>query len=148
MQITLSMFLLVAVSLSGWQAPPSKSQTTRQAFDHYEAVRVALAADKFQQVGAHAKELAPLAAAIGGAKAKAAGEQLVAAKNIEAARTAFGDLSEELVPLFQAEKIEGVSAFFCSMKNRTWVQRGDKIENPYYGASMLACGSALAPPKK
>jgi hypothetical protein len=71
----------------------------------------------------------------------------VAATTIEDARTHFGELSTILVPIFQAEAIPGVTAYLCSMKQKPWVQRGDKIENPYYGQSMLTCGSPL-PPRK
>ncbi|MEX1127318.1 MAG: hypothetical protein WEB50_02005 [Vicinamibacterales bacterium] len=118
-----------------------------QAFEHYEGVRVALSADKLADVAPHAKPLAAIAEAAGGAEAKTHADALVAATTIEDARTHFGELSTILVPKFQAESIPGVTAYVCSMVQKPWAQRGDKIENPYYGQSMLACGSPL-PPKK
>jgi hypothetical protein len=84
---------------------------------------------------------------VGGAEVKKHADGLVAATTIEDARTHFGELSTILVPIFQAEAIPGVTAYLCSMKQKPWVQRGDKIENPYYGQSMLTCGSPL-PPRK
>jgi Cu(I)/Ag(I) efflux system membrane fusion protein len=118
-----------------------------QAFEHYEGVRVALSADKLADVAPHAKQLAAIAEAAGGAEAKTHADALVAATTIEDARTHFGELSTILVPKFQAEAIPGMTAYLCSMVQKPWAQRGDKIENPYYGKSMLACGSPL-PPKK
>ena len=30
------------------------------------------------------------------------------------------------------------------MKKQPWMQKGEKIENPYYGKSMSTCGSPYA----
>jgi Cu(I)/Ag(I) efflux system membrane fusion protein len=119
-----------------------------QAFEHYEGVRVALSADKLADVAPHARQLAAIVEAAGGAEAKKHADALVAATTIEDARTHFGELSTILVPKFQAEAIPGVTAYVCSMVQKPWVQRGDKIENPYYGKSMLACGTPLPPKSK
>lgn len=118
-----------------------------QVFEHYEGVRVALSADKLADVAPHAKQLAAVVEAVGGAEAKKHAGGLVTAKTLEEARTHFGELSTILVPKFQAEAIPGVTAYTCSMAGKPWVQRGETIENPYYGKSMLTCGSPL-PPKK
>jgi len=128
-------------------AHAAQTKPVVQAFEHYEGVRVALSADKLADVAPHAKQLAGIAEAAGGAEAKTHADALVAATTIEDARTHFGELSTILVPKFQAEAIPGVTAYLCSMVQKPWAQRGDKIENPYYGKSMLACGSPL-PPKK
>lgn len=114
-----------------------------QAFEHYEMVRAALAADSLSDAMPHAVALAATAEAAGGAAAKKAADLLASAKNIEDARKNFGDLSTVLVPLFQTEKIPGTTAYMCSMKDKPWVQRRDKIANPYYGKSMLTCGTVL-----
>jgi hypothetical protein len=146
MEIITAVIMMAAVSgapATGGQDPQEKSKATLLAFEHYEQVRLALANDKMADVASPAKALVPAAEVIGGAKAKAAAEQLAVAKNIEDARKHFGELSDVLVPFFQAESIEGVHAFMCAMKNRPWVQRGEKVENPYYGKAMLTCGSAL-----
>ena len=68
---------------------------------------------------------------------------LVAAATIEDAREHFGALSTILVPKFQEAGIDGARAYYCGMKKLSWMQRGDKVENPYYGKSMLACGEPL-----
>jgi len=134
--------LLAQVPSDGSQPKPAV-----QAFEHYEGVRVALSSDNFADVAPHAKKLAEVVEPVGGAAAKKAADALVAATTIEDARSHFGDLSIILVPVFQAEKIPGATAYMCAMKQKPWIQRGDKVENPYYGKSMLTCGSPL-PPKK
>ena len=91
-----------------------------QAFEHYEGVRVALSADKLADVAPHAKQLAAIVEAAGGAEAKKHADALVAATTIEDARTHFGELSTILVPKFQAEAIPGVTAYVCSMVQKPW----------------------------
>jgi hypothetical protein len=143
-----AMMIVTAGTVLSAQDQPAASTPAAQAFEHYEGVRVALAADKWEDVAPHAKQLASRAQAAGGAEAKKAADQLAAATNIEDARKHFGDLSTILVPVFQAAAIPGVMAYTCPMKQKPWVQRGDKVENPYYGKAMLTCGSPLPPVKK
>lgn len=147
---TAALFAMIAIASPGSAQAQTAGKGTpvAQAFEHYEMVRAALAADNLKDAAAPAKALAATAEAAGGADAKKAADLLASAKNIEDARKNFGDLSVVLVPLFQAEKIPGTTAYMCSMKDRPWVQRGDKISNPYYGKSMLTCGTALPPKTK
>lgn len=114
-----------------------------EAFEHYERVRIALSTDTLPDVAMHAKMLAPFAEKVGGTRAKKAADQLVKAKTIEDARRHFGDLSAVLVPKFQAQAIAEAHAYMCPMKQKPWMQRGDQMENPYFGKAMLNCGSPL-----
>lgn len=145
----------IAVMLVLGTAAPARSQDAAaqaqpavQAFEHYEAVRAALSRDKLADVAPHAKQLATQTPALGGEQAKKAVDQLVAAKTLEDARTHFGELSELLIPLFQAEGIPGTTVYMCSMKKKQWMQKGQQVENPYYGQAMLTCGSAVSTTKK
>ena len=139
--------ILVAGVAASLQEPSKQQRPALQAFEHYDAVRAALATDKLAPVAAHAKQLAEHAEQLGGADAKKAADALAAAKSLEDARKHFGDLSAILVPVFQAEAIPGAFAFICSMKEKTWIQKGDKVANPYYGRKMRTCGSPLPPTK-
>jgi hypothetical protein len=149
-----SIFSLVLLCLAVSTASFAQSQTSTQrtpvvqAFEHYELVRTALAADNLTDAAPHAKALADTAEAAGGAPAKKAADALAAAKNLEDARKQFGELSTILVPVFQAEAIPGTSAYMCPMKQKPWMQRGDKMANPYYGRAMLTCGTVLPPKAK
>lgn len=128
-------------------APALAQADAAKTFEHYEAIRVALAADEIQGLGPHATALAPLAEALGGAEARRAAEGIGEAGDIKAARERFGVLSAALLPKFKAAGLDGVYLYTCGMVNQSWAQRGQKVENPYMGKSMLACGSPYEPKK-
>jgi len=112
----------------------------------YLQVQSALAADQFGDVGASAKAIEVAAAALGkdGEKLVASAKSLGAAKDITAARTAFGDLSTELIAYAERTKSgfgADVKQAYCPMANKPWLQKDKDIKNPYYGASMLTCGN-------
>src|SRR6186997_826881 len=94
--------LLVMIVAGTAAFAQTKSTPVLEAFEHYELVRAALAADSLTDAAPHATALADKAEAAGGATAKKAADALAAAKNIEDARKQFGELSAILVPLFQA----------------------------------------------
>jgi hypothetical protein len=74
----------------------------------------------------------------------AAAKKLATAKDIAAARAAFGDLSTALTEYAQKTK-SGLGAdvriAYCPMVNKPWLTKDKTIRNPYYGAAMLTCGS-------
>lgn len=112
-----------------------------RAFDRYEAIRVALVRDGMTDVVANAAALAPLATTLAGKEAEAAVQRLRAAKTLEQARNEFGNVSALLVPKFLEARLPGVVGYACSMKqNAVWAQRGESIQNPYFGKVMLTCG--------
>ena len=131
--------LIAAFSIGGGA---SQDDTVARTFAHYEAIRVALAADSTAGVSKHVEALVPLAEKVAGADAKKAAELVGAARDIKAARDEFAKLSAALVPVFEKAKLAGVNFFTCSMVGASWAQKGKKIENPYYGKSMLTCGTA------
>lgn len=112
------------------------------AFEHYEAIRVALAGDTIERVSAHARALAPHAAALS-AEASVHVEAIQKAADVAVARKHFGELSALLVPKFLEAKLPEVHGLMCAMVKKPWAQKTDKKENPYYGKSMLTCGSPL-----
>jgi hypothetical protein len=112
----------------------------------YLQVQIALASDKFDGVAAQATAMAQAAVTLGpdGEPIAAGARKLAAAKDIAAARTAFGEVSEALVQY--AEKTKSglgadVRVAFCPMVNKPWLTKDKTIRNPYYGAAMLTCGS-------
>jgi hypothetical protein len=114
--------------------------------DPYLQVQMGLASDKIDGLAAHAKAIATAAEALGkdAALVVAGAKKLGAAKNIEAARTAFGEVSEALVAY--AEKTKStlgpdVRVAYCPMADKSWLQKDKEIRNPYYGGAMLICGS-------
>lgn len=150
MTALLAAVAVMALSVGAVPAQSDAAKTQADAaktFDHYEAIRVALAADELKGVEQHATALAPMAAALAGAEARQAAEAVGKASDIKIAREKFGLLSAALLPAFHTARLKNVHLFSCGMVNQTWAQRGQAVENPYMGKSMLACGSPWEPKK-
>jgi hypothetical protein len=114
--------------------------------DPYLQVQVALAADQFTGIAAHAQSMATAAAALGkdAEPIAVSAKKLGASKDIAAARTAFGEVSDSIEAYAARTKSTypaGVRAAYCPMADKPWLTRDKEIRNPYYGASMLTCGS-------
>ena len=141
--LLIAVAVLAGATQTSAQDHPAHQQSQNAVFEHYEQVRVALSADNLTDAATHAKVLANSVEAVGGANAKRVAEQLAAATSLDVARQHFGTLSAILVPVFQNQAIQGAHAFMCPMKKQPWMQRGDKVQNPYYGKSMPTCGTPL-----
>jgi hypothetical protein len=74
-----------------------------------------------------------------------AGLILSKSKNIKEARENFKKVSNLLIRSTSEKDRRGAKVAFCPMAQARWLQRGDTIENPYYGASMLECGRFETP---
>lgn len=107
-------------------------------FKSYLQLQDALAHDEFAAAQAAAKVLAGLADSDLMGPAQAA----VAAAGITALRSAFRELSEEVIA---RHRPEGLGVAYCPMafdsEGARWVQFEGDLSNPYYGASMLRCGA-------
>ncbi len=140
-------------------ATPSAAATTDAAalsatITAYDGLRAALAEDDAAKAATSARALATAAQA---ATAKAASQKStlealakhakeISGNDIEAQRTAFGEVSRQLVTLLAARPAlqKGHHVYTCPMAKgyKKWVQTTDKMANPYMGKKMLHCGSA------
>jgi hypothetical protein len=124
----------------------------------YAAVRQALAADNLADAKAKApaladKSKAALTTLAGGPVGQelpaltAAADAMAAAADIRGARFAFGDASKALITALAAEPTmqTGIVVYRCPMAKtyQKWVQTGDDMGNPYWGAEMLTCGAKV-----
>ncbi len=111
--------------------------------------------------GTASKQAAALYAALGGvdikkmttaeqsgflaAKTKlTAGSKLIAdTKDIARQREAFISLSADMISLAREVKLgtQPIYLDYCPMKKAWWMSAEQAIKNPYYGSSMLTCGS-------
>ena len=115
----------------------------------YVNIQSALAADDLPAAKSAAREL--LSAAAKDPEHKAITDPanaIVSAPDIATARTSFLKVSQELIALVDKVGVAGTPDLFvahCPMafsgKGGDWLQTDKKINNPYYGASMLRCGS-------
>ena len=142
--------IFVAAALLATASAVEASEATKAIVASYVQIQTALAADKTAGVKPAAEAIAKQAASMG-----AAGEPLVkaakavaAAPNLNAARDAFGPLSDAVIAAAKADgwkDLSGVSIGFCPMVNRSWIQKDGAVSNPYYGSQMLTCGDLKKP---
>jgi hypothetical protein len=116
----------------------------------YLEIHAQLASDKVDGIKAPAGALAARAEGLGEAgKAMAKAARAVAdSRDIKAARDAFGGLSEAVVAAAKAEgwkDLGDVKLAYCPMVQRSWLQKDEKISNPYYGSAMSTCGEFKKP---
>ena len=78
---------------------------------------------------------------------KASLKEIQASDDIEAQRTSFSKLSDNMYKSIKAYGLGGATAFyeFCPMafnnQGAYWLSDADEIRNPYFGDKMLKCGS-------
>jgi len=126
--------------------PAAGSTLSASIVDPYLKIQVALADDSMEGVTANAGQVATAAASLGAPAVKidTAAVQLASAAEIDDARTKFATLSEAIDDYMTGLKLkapEGVRVAVCPMVQKPWLQKGEAIENPYYGKEMLTCGS-------
>ncbi len=98
------------------------------------------------KVAASAIELGAKQVEAGSALAQAAGKMSDAA-SLEIQRTTYSDLSNEFINLLKKTGLSSGELYIahCPMalndKGASWVSNSKEIRNPYYGESMLTCGS-------
>ncbi len=159
--IVLLMFLQAGLALAG--NPGHKSSFQGMTAD-YLAIQSALAADSADLVNKHAvsiqKQALELASEASWSAtsvdrqiatrypslmpeiARAAGV-LAGTKTIKEIRTAFGLLSKPMIEFRNMVPGNKPLVAYCPMAKESWLQDGDLIANPYYGSSMLRCGTIL-----
>lgn len=142
--------LIAAVVVLLAFVPSHVSETLEAVVASYLEIQVQLAEDKIDGIKASAAALAQHAERMGapGAGIVNAAKAVEAAGDLKAVREAFGPLSDAVMAAAKAEGWQGlddVKVAFCPMANRSWLQKGDGIRNPYYGSQMLTCGSFKDP---
>jgi hypothetical protein len=136
----------VAFSVLVFARVASAAELPGALIDPYLQVQVALASDQFSGIAANAQAMVAAATTLGkdAETIAASAKKLGAAKDIAAARTAFGEVSDAIEAYATKTKATfppGVRVAYCPMADKSWLTKDKEIRNPYYGASMLTCGS-------
>lgn len=137
--VTVAMAIVCGASLQA-------SDALKAIVGSYLEIQTKLAADKIDGVKPAAQAIGEQAARMGpsgDAIAKSA-KAMAEAADIKAARLAFGDLSEAVIAVGKAEgwkDVPEVKLAYCPMVKKPWIQKESEIQNPYYGAAMLTCGT-------
>ena len=132
--------VLVLIVLAGLSARAA-AEVPFPWLDDYLKIQTALSLDKTEGVRASATAIASYARTLGapGAATVKAATTLAAAADLKTARAAFGDLSDAVIAMAGTGNA-GVKRAYCPMVKKYWLQKGEKIENPYYGSQMYRCG--------
>jgi hypothetical protein len=114
----------------------------------YIRIQQALHTDTLRGVNAQARVIAATCRRLGrdldGVRANVA--SLVQVSELETARAAFALLSAEIMRMARERHARlgaGVRAAWCPMAGQAWLQRSDRVQNPFHGTRMPACGRVL-----
>ncbi|MFY1046400.1 DUF3347 domain-containing protein [Chryseobacterium sp. GP-SGM7] len=120
-------------------------------YQNYIAVKSALASDDFKKTSVAAGELLKTASSMNSKSLeekklnalKSEAKIISLAKNIEGQRKPFYKLSEVMIGVANENKISDKTIYvqYCPMAEGSWLSNEKQIVNPYYGSSMLKCGS-------
>lgn len=69
--------------------------------------------------------------------------KIAESRSIEAQRESFNGLSQNMIALTKNFKLSENSVFvqYCPMADASWLSAEKAVKNPFYGKSMLTCGS-------
>ena len=141
---------VVGISIAVGAATLHASDAMKAVVGSYLEIQAKLASDKTDGLKASATALATRAEGLGdaGAPIAKAAKAVADAPDLKAAREAFGPLSDAVLAAAKAEGFKDlgdVKLAYCPMVKQSWLQKGDKIANPYYGAAMPTCGEFKKP---
>jgi Cu(I)/Ag(I) efflux system membrane fusion protein len=138
----LGLLIVGGLALAGTEVRASEALTN--VVNAYLQIQAQLALDKAEGLKEPARAIAAEAGKLGEAgTAIASGAKAVEdAADLEAARNAFGTLTDAVLKAGQSEGWKGldVRLAYCPMVDKSWLQKESEIRNPYYGSQMLTCG--------
>ncbi len=150
MKAYVALVLMVLFGVTGSRASGPASDAMKAIVGSYLEIQAQLAADKVNALKKPADAIVAKATEMGagGAAMATAARTVGGATDLKTAREAFGALSDAVIAAAKAEgwkDLSDVKLAFCPMVNRSWLQKDEKIRNPYYGAGMLECGEFKKP---
>jgi hypothetical protein len=134
-------------ALMAFSMPLIASEQMKAIVGSYLEIQAMLAADKVDGIKAPAEAIAKQAVAMGesGSAIAKAANAVAQAPDLAKARDAFGLLSNAVIAGAKAQgwtDLGDVKLAFCPMApNGSWLQKEEKIRNPYYGSKMIDCGT-------
>ena len=136
--------LVLALALV-WASAARAAESLAALLDPYFRIQTALTDDKTDGLKADATLIETHAKSLGesGQPIALAAAELSAATDLAAARTAFAKLSDAVIAYSEQTRAttgDDVAAMYCPMTKRSWLQKGTKVKNPYFGKAMPSCG--------
>ena len=113
--------------------------------DPYVRIQKALNADSIEGASDAAKTIAGEAAKLGapGEAIGAAAAEMQQAADLKTARAAMGKLGDAILIYAKDHDValpDDLKVAYCPMLRKYWVQKGETIQNPFYGTKMSDCG--------
>ncbi len=155
-QIVFTLALLMSAITSFAKSEDPASSWLEHLIEPYLQVQKHLAADDLSGAQAEAKILLEALASQThtgsshqpGAVVSESAMKIQDSSDLQSARVAFRELSGELLEWVEQDGSIGAKTLYvvrCPMafgnEGASWLQDGKTVSNPYYGASMLRCGS-------
>lgn len=125
--------------------PKFADEKMNEVYKHYIHLKTALVNDDAKEADEGAKMLEK--ALINAGISYSSVADMIKAIDVKAKRQQLDKLSNQLALIFKKYKLESGVVYkqFCPMANDgnggSWLASEGQIKNPYYGASMLNCGS-------
>ncbi len=148
-QIITAIFTVLAMSFA--TAQKKKDAQVSKLYQNYIAIKAALASDDAGKAAKSASEFVQTASAVKNntipvknltaLKNEASG--IAKTGNILAQREIFHHLSDDMYALSRQFSFSEKPVYlqYCPMAEASWLSNEEKIINPYYGSSMLTCGT-------
>lgn len=144
-------FLFSIFAILSVTAQSKTNPQLSKLYQNYIAIKSALASDDFKKTSVAAGEFLKTASSMNSKSLdekklnalKSDSKTIATAKNIEAQRKPFYKLSEVMIAVAKESKISEKTIYvqYCPMAEGSWLSNEKQIVNPYYGSSMLKCGS-------
>ena len=128
-------------------APQFEDTLVNNVYQHYIHLKTALVNNDDQEAKNGADMLTQALTAAGNAGIAAQADEIKAAADIDAKRSLFNALSENLTNYLKQGKLASGVIYrqYCPMANNDqggyWLSSEKEIRNPYYGDQMLKCGT-------
>ena len=150
-------FAFVVFGIAASKAQAGNTQISK-LYQNYIAVKSALASDDDKKTTATANEFLKTMNSINAKTIevskintlKASAKNIASAKSIAEQRKSFYALSDEMIAIANENKLSDKTIFvqYCPMAKGSWLSNEKQIVNPYYGSSMLSCGTVKSEIKK
>ncbi|MCY0968325.1 DUF3347 domain-containing protein [Chryseobacterium wangxinyae] len=144
-------FLFVLIGFVSTTGQSKSNPQLVKLYKNYLSVKSALASDDIKKTSMAAGEFLKTSKTV---NAKMIAEKnlislktdattIAQGKKIETQRKAFYNLSDIMIGLAKENKLSDKTIFvqYCPMAKGSWLSSEKQIVNPYYGKSMLDCGS-------
>jgi protein SCO1 len=130
-------------------APAATAAALQPLIDPYLRMQRSLNRDGVAGVAEAARAIAGGAATLGPAAEgiRTAALAFRPGADLTGARAAFGRLGDAMLRYASQHNAEfgaDVKVAYCPMLSRYWLQRGEAVQNPFYGRSMSDCGRIVA----